>query len=126
FSMLRDLGLPTGSSFALAIFGLSSTFHTRRVSEQTARELGLTEAQGLELFQAATQRTAEVGAQLTAALVESGADVAEVLERITVASLGGAISSVGYLLTGLLVVALALTPFLGRRVDVRAVSGDMG
>lgn len=126
FSMLRDLGLPTGSSFALAIFGLSSAFHTRRVSEQTARELGLTEAQGLELFQAATQRTAEVGAQLTAALVESGADVAEVLESITVASLGGAISSVGYLLTGLLVVALALTPFLGRRVDVRAVSGDMG
>src|SRR5690606_15811001 len=43
FSMLRDLGLPTGSSLALAIFGLSSSFHTRRVAEQTAAELELGE-----------------------------------------------------------------------------------
>src|SRR5690606_11249336 len=41
FSMLRDVGLPTGSSMALAIFGLSSSFHTRRVVEQTSAELGL-------------------------------------------------------------------------------------
>ena len=125
FSMLRDLGLPTGSSFALAIFGLSSTFHTRRVSQQTAEELGLSEALGTELFQAAVSRSVEVGAELTAALQASGARVDEVLENITVASLGGAISSVGYLLTGLLVVALALSPFLGRRVDVRVVSEEM-
>lgn len=125
FSMLRDLGLPTGSSFALAIFGLSSTFHTRRVSEETARDLGLSESQAAELLQAATQRGAEVGVELTAALVESGARVEQVLESITVASLGGAISSVGYLLVGLLMVALALTPFLGRRSDLQGVSGEM-
>ncbi len=126
FSMLRDLGLPTGSSLALAIFGLSSSFHTRRVAEQTANELGLNEQQAAELLQAATQRGTEVSGELTAVLLESGARVEQVLENITVASLGGAISSVGYLLTGLLVVALALTPFLGRRADVQAVSGDAG
>lgn len=126
FSMLRDLGLPTGSSLALAIFGLSSSFHTRRVAEQTASELGLSEPQAAELLQAATQRGTEVSAELAATLLESGARVEQVLENITVASLGGAISSVGYLLTGLLVLALALTPFLGRRVDVQVVSGNLG
>ena len=125
FSMLRDLGLPTGSSLSLAIFGLSAAFHTRRVTEQTAADLGLNAPQTAELLQAASQRGSEIGASLSAALAESGAGVEQVLESITVASLGGAISSVGYLLTGLLVLALALTPFLGRRVDVQAVSGEM-
>ncbi|PRB84010.1 MULTISPECIES: MFS transporter [Pseudomonadaceae] len=123
FSMLRDLGLPTGSSLALAIFGLSSSFHTRRVAEQTAAELELGEVHAAELLRAATVRGTEMSTELTAALLESGAGVEQVLESITVASLGGAISSVGYLLTGLLVLALALTPFLGRRADVQAVSG---
>lgn len=126
FSMLRDLGLPTGSSMALAIFGLSSGFHTRRVVEQTSAELGLSTAHTAELLQAATVRGSEIGAELTAALLESGAVVEQVLDNITVASLGGAISSVGYLLTGLMVLALALTPLLGRRADVQAVSGGVG
>lgn len=125
FSMLRDMGLPTGSSFSLAIFGLSSAYHTRRVAEQTAAELGLSAPQAAELLQAASQRGSEISAGLSAALAESGAGVEQVLENITVASLGGAIGSVGYLLTGLLVVALALTPLLGRRADVQKVSGEM-
>lgn len=123
FSMLRDLGSPTGSSLALAIFGLSSSFHTRRVAEDTARALGLNTAQAAELLQAVTQRGHPISAELAAALAEAGARSEQVLESITVASLGGAINSVGYLLIGLLVVALALTPFLGRRADVQAVSG---
>lgn len=126
FSMLRDIGAPTGSSLALAIFGLSSAFHTRRVAENTASELGLSASQAAELLQAATQRGSEISAGLSDALLESGVGVVQVLERITVASLNGAINSVGYLLIVLLVVALALTPFLGRRSDVQSVSGKMG
>lgn len=125
FSMLRDLGLPTGSSLALAIFGLSSTFHTRRVTENTALELGLSELHAAELLQAATQRGSEISAGLSAALVESGDGVAQVLESITVASLGGAINSVGYLLIVLLIAALALTPLLGRRSDLQGISGQI-
>ena len=121
FSMLRDMGLPTGSSFSLAIFGLSSAYHTRRVTEQTATDLGLNAPQTAELLQLASRPGSEVSASLSAALIETGAGVEQVLESITVASLDGAIGSVGYLLTGLLVVALALT-LLGRRVDVQKVS----
>lgn len=124
FSMLRDLGLPTGSSFALAIFGLSSTFHTRRVSEETAQKLDLSARQTTELFHVANQKAADVSAELSAALVRAGAGVDEVLESITVASLNGAISNVGYLLSGLLIVALALTPFLGLRADIQVRSGE--
>lgn len=126
FSMLRDLGSPTGSSLALAIFGLSSSFHTRRVAQETSAELGLNAAQAAQLLHAATRNGSEVGVELKAVLVESGASVEQVLERITVASLGGAISSVGYLLTGLLVLALALTPFLARRTEMQAVCGERG
>src|SRR5690606_36670771 len=78
FSMLRDMGLPTGSSFSLAIFGLSSAYHTRRVTEQTATDLGLNTAQTAELLQAASQRGSEIGASLSAALAESGAGVEQV------------------------------------------------
>ena len=88
--------------------------------------MGLNASQAAELLRAATHRGSAIGTELSAALVESGARVEQVLENITVASLGGAISSVGYLLIGLLMLALALTPFLGRRIDVQAVSGEVG
>lgn len=125
FSMLRDMGLPTGSSFSLAIFGLSSAYHTRRVTEQTATDLGLNAPQTAELLQLASRPGSEVSASLSAALIEAGAGVEQVLESITVASLDGAIGSVGYLLTGLLVLALALTPLLARRGEVQKVSGEL-
>lgn len=125
FSMLRDMGLPTGSSFSLAIFGLSSAYHTRRVTEQTATDLGLNAPQTAELLQLASRPGSEVSASLSAALIETGAGVEQVLESITVASLDGAIGSVGYLLTGLLVLALALTPLLARRGEVQKVSGEL-
>ncbi|AQZ96495.1 MFS transporter [Halopseudomonas phragmitis] len=123
FSMLRDLGLPTGSSLALAIFGLSSSFHTRRVTDETAAELGLGDALGAELMAAAGRRSAEVSADLAAALQASGAEVGHVLESITVASLGGAINNVGYLLLMMLLLALLLSPWLSLRKDIQAVSG---
>lgn len=125
FSMLRDMGLPTGSSFSLAIFGLSSAYHTRRVTEQTATDLGLNAPQTAELLQLASRPGSEVSASLSAALIEVGAGVEQVLESITVASLDGAIGSVGYLLTGLLVLALALTPLLARRGEVQKVPGEL-
>ncbi len=123
FSMLRDLGLPTGSSLALAIFGLSSSFHTRRVTEDTVADLGLSEVQGAELLAAAGQHSAEVSSELAAALQRSGADVAQVVDNITLASLGGAINNVGYLLVVMLLIALLLSPWLSKRADIQAVSG---
>src|SRR5690606_22596648 len=113
------------SSDLLAIFGLSSAYHTRRVTEQTATDLGLNAPQTAELLQVAGQPGSEVSAGLSAALTEAGAGVEQVLESITVASLDGAIGSVGYLLTGLLVLALALTPLLARRGEVQKVSGEL-
>lgn len=123
FSMLRDLGLPTGSSFALAIFGLSSSLHTRRVVEEAADNMQLSESLSAELFAVSGAHSAELSAELTAALLATGNEIDQVLEAINVASLGGAITNVGYLMLGMLVLALALTPWLARRRDIQAISG---
>ncbi|MCL5041315.1 MAG: MFS transporter [Gammaproteobacteria bacterium] len=123
FSMLRDLGLPTGSSFALAIFGLSSALHTRRVVEETAERMELSESLAEELLAAAGTKSAELSADLTSALLATGNEIDQVLEHINVASLGGAITNVGYLMLVMLTVALALTPWLAKRKDIQAVSG---
>ncbi|WP_150303708.1 MFS transporter [Pseudomonas saliphila] len=123
FSMLRDLGLPTGSSFALAIFGLSSAMHTRRVVEDTAEEMQLSESLTTELLAVAGSKSAELSTDLTAALLATGNEIEQVLEHINVASLGGAITNVGYLMLVMSVLALALTPWLAKRRDIQAVSG---
>ncbi|MCW8193241.1 MFS transporter [Proteobacteria bacterium 005FR1] len=122
-SMLRDLGLPTGSSFALAIFGLSSALHTRRVVEETATRLGLNESLSSELLAVAGDKSADMSAELAAAMQATGSEIDTVLQSINVASLGGAITNVGYLMLAMLALALALTPWLAKRKDIQAVSG---
>src|SRR5690554_5421644 len=73
FSMLRDLGLPTGSSLALAIFGLSSAYHTRRVTEQTATYLGLNAPQTAELYKLEGKPAGEARAGWVGAWTGAGA-----------------------------------------------------
>ena len=123
FSMFRDLGSPTGSSLSLAVFGASLAYATQAaISRQTAA-LGLDAASLEALARAAGSRAGEVPADVAARLGEHGLSADSVLTDANVAGLNAALTHVGYMLLGLIVLALVLSLRLAR-TRAQAVAGE--
>ncbi|MBL0122959.1 MAG: MFS transporter [Betaproteobacteria bacterium] len=125
FSMLRDLGSPTGSSFALAVFGTSLAIHTERALTEQARALGV----GDELLGTLGTLLASKGQAVTPALARQlqahGMDAKELLRLAGLDGLSAALPSVGYLLIGMVGIAWFLS-FLLPRSSAASIGSQEG
>lgn len=121
FSMLRDLGSPTGSSFALAVFGTSLAIHTEQALTERAKALGVSD----ELMESLATLLASKGKIVMPALATQlqarGMDAMELLRLAGLDGLSGALPSVGYLLMGMVGLAWLLSFLLPK---VPTVSRD--
>ncbi|MBN8440994.1 MAG: MFS transporter [Thauera sp.] len=123
FSMFRDLGNPTGSSLSLAVFGASLAYATQAAINRQTAALGLDAASLEALARAAGSRAREVPADVAARLGEHGLSADAVLTDANVAGLNAALTNVGYMLLGLIVLALVLSLRLAR-TRAHAVAGE--
>ncbi len=109
FSMFRDLGSPTGSSLSLAVFGASLAYATQDAIRRQTAALGLDAASLDALARAAGSRARELPAELATRLGEAGLSAEAVLTEASIAGLNSALANVGYLLLGLIGLALLLS-----------------
>ncbi len=123
FSMFRDLGSPTGSSLSLAVFGASLAYATQAAISRQTEALGLDAASLEALARAAGSRAREVPAELTSRLDEAGLSAATVMQQANTEALNAALSNVGYMLLGLIALALVLSLRL-KRTRAVALSGE--
>ena len=114
FSMFRDLGSPTGSSLSLAVFGASLAYATQDAILRQTAALGFDGSSVDALARAAGSRTRELPADVAARLGEAGLTVEAVLSEANIAGLNSALSNVGYMLLGLITLALILSLRLAR------------
>lgn len=114
FSMFRDLGSPTGSSLSLAVFGASLAYATQDAIQRQTAALGLDAAALESLTRAANRRGAELPADIAGRLGEHGLSATTVLAEANIAGLNAALTNVGYMLFGLIVLALILSLRLAR------------
>ena len=114
FRMLCDLGSPTGSAFALAVFGTSLAIHTGQALTARAKALGV----GDEFLDSLAALFASKGKTVVPALAEQlqarGTDAKELLRLAGLDGLSGALPSVGYLLLGMVSLAWLLSFLLPR------------
>lgn len=109
FSMFRDLGSPTGSSLSLAVFGATLAHATHGAIARQAAPLGLDPATVDSLARAAGSRAREVPAELANQLAEAGLAADVLMSQATLEGLNAALSNVGYMLLGLITLALCLS-----------------
>jgi MFS family permease len=113
-SMLRDLGAPTGSAFALAVFGTVLRTQTQAAARMRAEAEGL----GADLQEALATAVATQGRTVEPALQEQlralGMELDQLLRLAGHDGLSAALPSVGYLLTAVVALALVLSLFLQR------------
>lgn len=114
FSMIRDLGNPTGSALSLALFGATLAYQTRASLRRQLESLGLDGASFEALAQAAGGRVRELPAALLDRLTHDGIEVEGLLRLANVEGLDSALDKVGYLLTAMILVALLLSLRLPR------------
>jgi EmrB/QacA subfamily drug resistance transporter len=119
FSMLRDLGSPTGSAFALAVFGTSLAIHTERALTERARALGVGDELLEPLAAMLASKGKAVAPALAAQLQARGTEAKELLRLAGLDGLSGALPSVGYLLLGMAGLAWFLSFLLPRGPDAR-------
>lgn len=120
FSMFRDLGSPTGSSFSLAVFGLSLAFQTRASVQRQLEAHGLDASLLDSLAGAAGSRSGDLPAAVRDELARAGVDAGELLRRAGVEGLDAALTNVGYLLAAMIAIALLLSLRLPRRTSASA------
>ncbi len=106
-SMLKDLGTPMGSSCSLAVFGSVLATQSESVAWAHVRAQGLAEHVQKSIVDAMGKRGARVPAGIDAQLYELGIDVDVLVRLIRNEALSSAMASVGYMLTGVALVALA-------------------
>lgn len=108
FSMFRDLGNPTGSSTALAVFGATLALQARASILRQTESLGLDAATLEQLALAAGGRARALPAELAQRLAGAGVDGAELVRRASAEGLDAALASVGWVLAALIALALVL------------------
>ncbi|ENO94147.1 arabinose efflux permease family protein [Thauera sp. 28] len=123
FSMFRDLGSPTGSSLSLAVFGASLAYATQDAIMRQTAALGLDTASLEALARATGSRARELPAEVATRLGEAGLSANTVLAEANIAGLNTALTNVGYMLLGLIGLALVLSLRL-KRTRAAAVTGD--
>ena len=114
FSMFRDLGSPTGSSLSLAVFGASLAYATQDAIMRQTAALGLDTANLEALARATGSRARELPAEVATRLGEAGLSANTVLAEANIAGLNTALTNVGYMLLGLIGLALVLSLRLAR------------
>lgn len=108
FSMIRELGNPTGSALSLAVFG-ATLVHQARASVQRQLEVLSLDAASIEtLGRAAVGRMRDLPAALLERLAHGGIEVDELLRLANIEALDAALDKVGYLLTAMIGIALLL------------------
>lgn len=114
FSMLRDLGNPTGTSFALAVFGTAFAHHAGMAVHRHGQALGIGQALLGQLAAAVVNKGHEAPAGAVAALKARGVEPAEFMRLANIEGLAAALPQVGYLLLGLMGIALLLGMFMDK------------
>ena len=121
FSMFRDLGSPTGSSLSLAVFGASLAHATHSAIARQTAPLGLDATTVDGLAHAASSRAREVPAELASQLADAGLAADVLMNQAMLEGLNAALSNVGYMLLGLITLALGLSLSL---MKARTVGND--
>ena len=122
-SMLRDLGPPTGSASALAVFGSVMAVQSEAALHMRAKALGFGEETQAAVVEMLRTPTAPVAPALEAQLQSHGIDVASLLRMASSDALSPALTGVGYVLAGVALTALVLCFFLPRAAVVTAAGG---
>jgi MFS family permease len=114
-TMLRDLGTPAGSSFALAAFGATVGARTEAALIEQAKAAGLGVEWVPALKAAAAVHGKQVDPALGNALTEAGTSFSGLFSRATAEAMAVAQPVVGYSLMGIMALALVLVLLLPRR-----------
>lgn len=113
-TMLRDLGVPAGSSFSLAIYGATVGSRTQAEVLARAEGLGLGTEWHSALMAAVGSRGRQVEEQLVEVLAQQGLTFADLMGPATGTAISSALPLVGYALAGVMVVALTMACLLPR------------
>lgn len=118
FSMIRDLGSPTGSSFSLAVFGATLAYQTRASVARQTEAFGLDAATIDTIAASATGRVRALPAETLDQLVLAGLEAEPLIHEAATEGLDAALDNVGYLLIVMISVALVLSLRLARATPV--------
>lgn len=114
FSMLRDLGSPTGSAFALALFSTSYAYHARLSVTMRGEKMGIN-PEKLEQFTTAITSKGKVASTAVTEVAKTGGPEYHELARLAkIDGLSAALLNVGYLLIGMIGFALLLSLYLDK------------
>lgn len=114
FSMLRDLGSPTGSAFALALFSTSYAYHVRLSVSMRGEKMGITPEKLEQFTTAITNKGKATSAAMTELIKTGGSEYQELARLANIDGLSAAILNVGYLVIGIIGFALLLSLHLGK------------
>ena len=126
FSMFRDLGSPTGSSFSLAVFGTTLAYQTHSSLTRLGESAGLGPETVTALADIARTRQQTVPAELAERAAASGVDAQALLRQAGLEGLEAALTNVGYLLIAMIGLALVLVLRIARSSPAPAPSGAAG
>jgi hypothetical protein len=115
FSMFRDLGSPTGSSFSLAVFGATLAYQTRASLQHHGASAGLDPETIDALTRFAGSRGQVLPEELSARVTAHAVEAQSLLHQASLDGLGAALTNVGYLLTAMIGFALLLALRLRRQ-----------
>lgn len=107
-SMLRDIGVPAGSSLSLAIYGATVGARQEEAVIARAAEVGLDERWLPALHDLVESHGKRVDPALQEQLHARGLDVADLIQGATVVAINSALPTVGYMLAGIMVVTVAM------------------
>jgi len=105
------------------VFGASLAYATQAAISRQTTALDLDAASLEVLARGAGSRVHEVPAELASRLGEAGLSAATVMQQANTEALNAALNNVGYMLLGLIALALMLSLRL-KRTRVAAVSGE--
>ena len=115
-------GNPTGSSTALAVFGVTLAVSSREALQRQAAPLGLDAATVDQLATAAGGRARQLPAELVQKLAAAGVDAKDLVQRASAEGLDAALSNVGIVLAALVALALLLSLRLPRASPPPAIA----
>ena len=119
-TMLRDIGVPAGSSFSLAIYGSTVGRRTEQEVFERATAAGLDQQWIPALHKLVATRGKQVDPALQEQLSARGLEVADLIQSSTAIAISGALPIVGYVLAGVMVVAIGMACTIRRSAPVGA------
>lgn len=117
FSMLRDLGNPAGSAFALGVFGSTLAAKTHSAIQVKAQALGIGEEFSKALATAVDSKGKIVAPALLEKMQALGVELGDLLQSAGADGLSAALPSVGWLLIAMVIFTLVLSLFLEKDKD---------